>query len=47
MKTRSVLIVDDDRIIREQLEKELKRNFFSTFVAADGKTALDLFDREK
>ncbi len=47
MKTRSVLIVDDDRIIREQLEKELKRNFFSTFVAADGKTALDLFDRGK
>ncbi len=47
MKTRSVLIVDDDRIIREQLEKELKRNFFSTFVAADGKTAFDLFDRGK
>ena len=45
MKTRAVLIVDDDRIIREQLEKELLRNFFTTFLAADGKTALELFDR--
>ena len=47
MKKTSVLIVDDDRIIREQLGKELKRNFFSTFIAADGETALDLFDREE
>jgi two-component system, NtrC family, sensor kinase len=45
VKTRSVLIVDDDRIIREQLEKELLRNFFTTSLAADGKTALELFDR--
>jgi signal transduction histidine kinase len=47
MKTRSVLIVDDDRIIREQLEKELKRNFFNTFVAADGRSALDVFNQSK
>jgi DNA-binding response OmpR family regulator len=41
MKSRTVLIVDDDKVIREQLEKELKRNFFKTLLAADGKTALE------
>ena len=41
MKTRTVLIVDDDKVIREQLERELKRNFFNTLLAADGKTALE------
>ncbi len=39
MKKRTVLIVDDDKTIREQLEKELKRNFFITFVASDVKEA--------
>jgi DNA-binding response OmpR family regulator len=38
MKTRTVLIVDDDKVIREQLKQELKRNFFKTLLAADGKT---------
>lgn len=47
MKTQTVLIVDDDKIICEQLEKELKRNFFKTFLAADGKTAIETFDRER
>ena len=46
MEKRAVLIVDDDRIIREQLEKELARNFFSTFTAVDGDSALELFARE-
>jgi two-component system NtrC family sensor kinase len=47
MKTRTVLIVDDDKIIREQLEKELKRNFFNTLLAADGKTALEKLSENK
>ncbi len=47
MKTKTVLIVDDDRIIREQLENELKRNFFRTFLVADGKTALETFSRQE
>lgn len=46
MKPRTVLIVDDDKLIREQLEKELKRNYFQTREAADGKTALEIFARE-
>ena len=47
MNTRTVLIVDDDKIIREQLRKELKRGFFEVFLAADGKTALEIFLREE
>ncbi|NVL90191.1 MAG: response regulator [Desulfobacterales bacterium] len=47
MKTKTVLIVDDDKIIREQLEKELKRNFFKALLAADGKTALETFSQEE
>jgi len=47
MKIKTVLIVDDDRIIREQLEKALKREFFRPFVAADGQTALEVFNREE
>jgi signal transduction histidine kinase len=45
MKTRTVLIVDDDKVIREQLEKELKRDFVSTLLAADGKTALEIISK--
>ena len=47
MKKKTVLIVYDDRIIRKQLENELKRDFFETFVAADGKTTLEIFGREE
>ncbi|MFH1293741.1 MAG: response regulator [Pseudomonadota bacterium] len=47
MQIKTVLIVDDDRIIREQLEKALKREFFRPFVAADGQTALEIFSREE
>lgn len=46
MGQRAVLIVDDDKIIREQLEKELARNFFRTFTAADGCSALEMFARD-
>jgi DNA-binding response OmpR family regulator len=47
MDTRTVLIVDDDRVIREQLMKELKREFFEVFLAADGKTALETVTQEE
>jgi DNA-binding NtrC family response regulator len=47
MDTRTVLIVDDDKIIREQLRKELKRGFFEVFLAADGKTALKTVTQEE
>ena len=47
MNTRTVLIVDDDKIIREQLRKELKRGFFEVFLAADGKTALEAFSQQE
>jgi len=47
MKTRTVLVVDDDKVIREQLEKELKRNFFNTVLSSDGKTALERLSRDK
>ncbi len=40
MKTRTVLIVDDDKVIREQMEKELKINFFRVILSTDDKTAL-------
>jgi len=46
MRQRSVLIVDDDKIIREWLEKELKRNFFRTALAACGRAALEVFAKE-
>jgi len=46
MDPRTVLIVDDDKLIREQLRKELKREFFEVFLAADGQTALEVFNRE-
>jgi DNA-binding response OmpR family regulator len=47
MKTRTVLIVDDDKIIREQLQKELKREFYRPLLAADGNTALESFGQEE
>ncbi len=47
MNTRAVLIVDDDKIIREQLRKELKRGYFEVFLAADGKTALETFSQQE
>jgi len=40
-KKRKVLIVDDDSLIRSQLEKELIRNFFNVVVAEDGKHAFE------
>ena len=44
---RSVLILDDDRVICEQLERELQKRFFSTFTAANAGQAEDTLAREK
>lgn len=46
MKTRKVLIVDDDQLTREQLSRELKRQYCETFLAADGKEGLAIFAKE-
>lgn len=46
MEIRKVLIVDDDKIIREQLKKELQRNFFSCYEASNGREALEIFNHE-
>ncbi|MBF0432928.1 MAG: response regulator [Fibrobacteria bacterium] len=43
-KKKTVLIVDDDKIIRTNLEKEVKRNFYHTLIAEDGTSALELFN---
>ena len=43
----TVLIVDDDALIRQQLEKELKRSYFNTSTAACGQEALEIITREK
>ena len=44
MEKRRVLVIDDDPIIRDRLEQEIKRSFFDTFSAGDGKTALEIFN---
>lgn len=46
MNSFTVLIVDDDQIIREQVDKELQRNFFKTVQASTGKAALEIFQKE-
>jgi len=46
MKTRKVLVVDDDQMIREQIARELKRNYCEPLVAASGKEGLEVFARE-
>ncbi len=47
MNVKTVLIVDNDKIIREQLEKQLKRKYFRTLLAVDGQSALDVFSKEE
>lgn len=46
MKTRKVLIVDDDQVIRKQLTLELKRRFCDTHSASSGQEALEIFHQE-
>ncbi len=43
---KNVLIIDDDTIIRNELEKELKRNFYNTFLSSEGKAGLKIFESE-
>jgi len=47
MKTTRTVLIVDDKVIQEQLERELKRNSFNTLLAADGKTALEKFSHNK
>jgi len=46
MNKKTVLIVDDDKITRNLLENELKRNFFKTFQATCGREALEIFNKQ-
>ncbi|MBF0595021.1 MAG: response regulator [Candidatus Omnitrophica bacterium] len=46
MKTRKVLIVDDDQLTREQIAKELKRHYCEPFLGATGKEGLEILARE-
>jgi two-component system NtrC family sensor kinase len=45
MDKKQVLIVDDDSLIREQLAAEVKRHFFNTLTAGNGKNALELIEK--
>ena len=47
MNTKTVLIVENNEITQELLEVQVKRNFFRTLLAADGKTALKTFSEEE
>jgi len=42
---KSVLIVDDDQVIREQLGEKLRRNYFEIYLASNGEEALELFEK--
>lgn len=44
---RAVLIVDDDHIVCKELGKELRRNFFSTYIAYTGTDALEILNKKK
>ncbi len=46
-KKNTILIVDDDSLICDIIDKELKRNFFSTFIANNGKEAFDILNKHK
>jgi DNA-binding NtrC family response regulator len=45
--TRKVLIVDDDKSVRESLSKVLRQEGYEVALAADGSEALEKFDRLK
>ena len=42
----TVIVIDDDKIIRKTLEKFLLELDFIVFVAEDGKTAMDLIEKK-
>ncbi|MBF0252956.1 MAG: response regulator [Candidatus Omnitrophica bacterium] len=41
-----VLIVDDDKLLNEQLKMEVERNFYEVFSAHDGAAAIDILKKE-
>ncbi|MBF0106260.1 MAG: response regulator [Deltaproteobacteria bacterium] len=45
MSQKTVLVVDDDTIIREQLAKELRRNYYEVITAAGASTAVETFNK--
>ncbi|WP_319371551.1 response regulator [uncultured Ilyobacter sp.] len=45
--SRRILIVDDDPTICRELQKELKRNFFPTYVAGNSKDAFEILNKNK
>lgn len=44
---KKILVVDDDAMIRESLEAELRRNYFETVHAATGKEAIEMMAQSK
>lgn len=44
---KTILIVDDDPLICETIQKGLKRNFYSTYIANSGKDAIDILNNNK
>ncbi|MEI6438261.1 MAG: response regulator [Candidatus Omnitrophota bacterium] len=46
MQVRKVLVVDDDQLTREQIARELKRNYCKPLIASSGKEGLEVFGRE-
>ena len=42
-----VLIIDDEEIIRQQMQKLLALDDYETFTAEDGQKGLEVFDREQ
>jgi CheY-like chemotaxis protein len=46
VETRTILVVDDDEVVRVPLEHVLRTHGYRVFAAADPKAALDLIERE-
>lgn len=42
-----VLIIDDEEIIRERLKRLLELDDYETFIAEDGQSGLEIFDKER
>ncbi len=46
MKTRKVLIIDDDQLTREQIARELRRQYCDTLMSGSGQEGMEIFIRE-
>ena len=42
-----ILVIDDEKIIRERLKRLLELDNYETFTAEDGRKGLEIFDKEK